>query len=465
MKNHPLNSFTFSTNKYSFYDFSYFLQVSNFIIYSLVFACSLILVFTGVSNMRTNQQKRTKPLPRGAGTRSISIRSNKNLLATTNSVRTEGIVSVETTNETSYKPRLRQNLRIKVMRTQIGFLKVHKAASTTVQAIFLRFGWKRNLTFVLPPEFNYFRYPNIISLYDPLNERNMLPPPVNTSFDILCHHVLYDKEAWDKVLPLGYALIGSVRDPWELFKSMLRYMDPWYIETMKSQDKVATFLQDPLKFEPNDTQLSFTNNRMSIEFGVIPDIIKTRNFTGFQEFLQKIGQEFDLVIIAEQLDESLILLRRFLNWSLKDILYTSKNVRNMTYPAKDIPRKTDLDKFKTFCAFDYLLYDFFKQKLKNQILAEGHLFSSEVRCFQEIQEVVENFCKRFLKHIPFVVIAESEWNPEFLVDREDCDLLLKYEITFTQEIRKRQYGSATWKANSYANVTATNGTTDFQGPG
>ena len=453
--------------------------------------------------MSTRQQKRLKLLPRLAGTRSVSIRNYQNLLETTNYVRTEGIASFETTNETSYNYRLHQYSKIKVLRTQIGFLKVHKAASTTVQAIFLRFGWKRNLTFVLPPEFNYFRYPNIISLYDPPNERNMLPPPVNTSFDILCHHVLYDKEAWDKVLPLGYALIGSVRDPWELFKSMLSYMNPYYIRRMKSDDKVTTFLQDPLKFEPNDTQLSFTNNRMSIEFGVNPDIIKTRDFKGFQEFLQKIGQEFDLVIIAEQLDESLILLKRFLNWSLKDILYTSKNVRNMTYTAKDIPRKNNLDKFKTFCAFDYLLYDFFKQKLKTQILAEGPLFSSEVRRFQEIQEHVENFCKRFPKHIPFVGIAESEWNPEFLVGREDCDLLLKYEITFTQEIRKRQYGSATWKrklirkANRHTElrifrgldsavvkhslVTAaresssilgidkeseqTNGTTNFQGPG
>ena len=420
--------------------------------------------------MRTNQQRRLKLLPRGAETRSVSIRNYQNLPGTTNSAWSEGIVSEhnKTTNETSYNLNLHQNLRIKVLRTQIGFLKVHKAASTTVQAIFLRFGWKKNLTFVLPPEFNYFRYPNIISLHDPPNERNTLPPPVNTSFDILCHHVLYDKEAWYKVLPSGYALIGSVRNPWELFKSMLNYMNPWYIRRMKSEDKVATFLQDPLKFEPNDTKLSFTNNRMSIEFGVNPDIIKTRDFKGFQEFLQKIGQEFDLVILADQLDESLILLRRFLNWSLKDILYTSKNVRNMTYTAKDIPRKTDLDKFETFCAFDILLYDLFKQKLKKQILAEGPLFSSEVRRFQEIKEVVENFCKKFPKHIPFVGIAKSEWNPEFLVGRDDCKLLLKYEITFTQEIRKRQYGSATWKRKLIRKTnrhTATNGTTDFQGPG
>ena len=405
------------------------------------------MIFTGFSNMHVKdvQHKRLKLLSRGLRAKSVPVHNYKHLLGPTNPARTtEGFVSDKETYETYWNNSIQRTSVIKVLRTQIGFLKVHKAASTTVQAIFLRFGWKRNLTFVLPHEFNYFRFPNIISTYDPPHRNNTLPPPANKSFDILCHHVLYDKEAWDKVLPLGYALIGSVREPWDLFKSMINYMTPRYITRIKSKDKISTFLQHPLKYEPNYIELSWTNNRMSVEFGVHPDIVITRDFKRFQNFLRKIDKKFDLVIIAELLDESLILLRRLLNWSLQDILYVSKNVRKLNGTSKYIPTKQLLEKFKAHCAFDYLLYDFFKQKLKNQILVEGPLFSSEVKQFKEIRKTVENFCKTLQKDVSFVKVHQSEWNPEFLVDRKECGLLLKNEITFTQEIRKRQYGSATW---------------------
>ena len=414
----------------------------------MALGCFFIGLFNGFSNTKSFQKRRLKFPSRGVGIRSVSV--GKHILEATDYVpRTQKNVSVEATGEMassnfSIHIKSRGKASAKVLRTQIGFLKVHKAASTTIQAIFLRFGWKRNLTFVLPPEFNNFGYPNIISTYDPPNGNNTLPPPENQTFDILCHHVLYNKEAWEEYLPLGYTLIGTVRNPWELFKSMLNYMDPWYISQIKSKDKVRTFLRNPLKFEPNDTQLSMTNNRMSIEFGVDPDIIRTRDFKAFQEFLKKIGKEFDLVIIAEYLDESLILLRRYLNWSIKDILYISKNIRTTKYNTKYIPRKTDFAKFKTFSAFDYLLYDFFKEKLEDQILAEGPLFSSEVTRFQMIKKLVEYFCLRIPESIPFVTITKSDWNAEFRVDREECVLLEKQELNFTQDIRKRQYGSATW---------------------
>ena len=405
------------------------------------------MIFTGFSNMHLKgvQHKRLKLLSRGLKAKSVPVHNYKRLLGPTNPApTTEDFVSDKETYETYWNNSIQRTSVIKVLRTQIGFLKVHKAASTTVQAIFLRFGWKRNLTFVLPHEFNHFRFPNIISTYDPPHRNNTLPPPANKSFDILSHHVLYDKEAWDKVLPVGYALIGSVREPWDLFKSMINYMTPRYITRIKSKDKIATFLQHPLKYEPNYIELSWTNNRMSVEFGVHPDIIITRDFKRFQDFLRKIDQDFDLVIIADLLDESLILLRRLLSWSLQDILYVSKNVRKLNGTAKYIPTKHILEKFKAHCAFDYLLYDFFKRKLQNQILVEGPLFSSEVKQFKEIRKTVENFCKTLQKDVSFVKVHRSEWNPEFLVDRKECGLLLKNEITFTQEIRKRQYGSATW---------------------
>jgi Galactose-3-O-sulfotransferase len=39
--------------------------------------------------------------------------------------------------------------------TKVGFLKMHKCASSTVQNILFRFGEEHDLNFVLPPKNNY----------------------------------------------------------------------------------------------------------------------------------------------------------------------------------------------------------------------------------------------------------------------------------------------------------------------
>ena len=47
-----------------------------------------------------------------------------------------------------------------------------------------------------------------------------------------------------------------------------------------------------------------------------------------QEFIDKLKKQLDLVLINEFIDESLVLLKRLLCWSLDDIIYLRHNVRN-----------------------------------------------------------------------------------------------------------------------------------------
>ena len=337
----------------------------------------------------------------------------------------------------------------------VGFLKVHKAASTTTQAILLRFGWKRNLTFVLPPEFNKFGFPNIISMYDPPNENNTLSLRGSRTFDVLCHHVIYGKEEWDKVLPEGYALIGTVRDPWELFKAMINYMRPFYFKKIKEENFIHVFLQDPLKYEPKVFGLSLTNNRMSFEFGVHQDIIKNRNFAAFRKYLEKLDKEFGVVIVKDRFDASLVLMKRYLRWSLEDILYISKNVKTNFYSYTFNTTHEDQIRFEEFCKFDRILYNFFTRRLTNQIIAEGPSFPLEVQHYKNVRGFVDDFCCKFPKLVKSIQIEESPWNPTFEINREDCSLLQQNELDFTQNIRIRQFGSALWtRQNRHKNSTS-----------
>ena len=330
-------------------------------------------------------------------------------------------------------------------RKHIGFLKVHKAASTTTQAIFLRFGWKRNLTFILPPEWNAFGYPNIISTNESLTKYNTLPPPPGKIFDILCNHVVYDKASWDEFLPTDSAIIGTVRQPYTFFKSSMNYFSPAYIDRIQSDDKVGEFLAKPQKYEKS-IRRSFLNNRQAFEYGVDPDIIEKRDIERFDNYLHGVlDKVFDMVIVAEKFDESLVLMRRKLNWELFDIMYAIKNVRNVKKPSKWVHKPEHEPLHQNYSKFDYLLYDFFAKKLDREIANEGVSFEEELKHFKDTRAYIENFCHEVPKQVKAVVIAPSQWNDQFEVTREECTLMHRGEIDFTQRIRVLQYGTATWK--------------------
>ena len=340
--------------------------------------------------------------------------------------------------------------------THIGFLKVHKAASTTTQAIFLRFGWRRNLTFVLSPEYNKFGYPNIISTNESVTKYNTLPPPPGKTFDILCNHVVYGEKEWFSVLPPDTVMIGTIREPFRHFKSVLNYFNPRNILQIQTvidpSDPVGTFLKNPSLYETGKiVRHSFTNNRLAFEYGVAPEIIINRDFVAFDKYLTEVlDKQFKVVLLAEQYDESLVLMKRKLNWSLKDIMYALKNVRNVHKADRYVVKEELRALHRNYSIFDYLLFEFFENRLNEQIEAEGNDFQSEVDNFKEIRKFVENFCHIVPMHIKSVKIDESRWTESFDVTRSDCELMHQGEISFVQMIRKRQYGAATWKSGRTA---------------
>lgn len=332
--------------------------------------------------------------------------------------------------------------------THVGFLKIHKAASTTTQAIFLRFGWRRKLTFVLPPEYNRFGYPNIISLNESVTKYNTLPAPPGRPFDILCHHVVYGKKEWDSVLPADSAIIGTVREPFSLFKSTLNYFQPGPIKKIEVYDKdpIRRFLTSPSKYDSSNPRYSFLNNRLALEYGVDPSIITNRSVDGFNEYLYNVlDKQFTVVILADMFDQGLVMVKRRLNWSLNDIMYAIKNVRSVKKPDRFKVTDDLKSMYREFAIFDFLLYEFFQNKFNLQVKEEGPSFPREVTHFQETRKMVEEYChnKKGGQTTPFKV-QESEFNEAFEVSRDDCENMHKGEIMFTQEIRKEQYGAATW---------------------
>ncbi|CAN7949704.1 unnamed protein product, partial [Ixodes hexagonus] len=77
------------------------------------------------------------------------------------------------------------------------------------------------------------------------------------------------------------------------------------------------------------------------------------------DFIRKIDAAMDLVLVAERMDESLILLKNELCWSLNDVIGFQQNVRtSQTLPSR-IPDRVQ-KAILTVNFLDVALYRFFR---------------------------------------------------------------------------------------------------------
>ncbi|KAL3836443.1 hypothetical protein ACJMK2_021875 [Sinanodonta woodiana] len=322
----------------------------------------------------------------------------------------------------------------------VAFLKVHKAASSTAQTIFLRFGWARNLTFVLSSAKTKFGYSNIISLKESLTKSNILPTSKGKSFDILCHHVIYNKSAFGYFLPNDTIYIGIVREPYEQYKSALNYFRPGYIfRNIKGDFPASSYIRNPLIYEPRSIFKSWTNNRQALEFGFPLHLFSKFNSSEVKLILEKLASEFRLVIISEQMEESIILMRRYLQWSMKDVVFLDKNIA-LNKTENKLVRPHDRHLYRQWAKLDYALYDHFLRRLRTQIRNQGPDFIDELILFKEVRKNTNMFCLNHPKHDDVLTIHESKWSEPFNITWEDCHLLTMEEIPFLQKLGIRQYG-------------------------
>ena len=249
-------------------------------------------------------------------------------------------------------------------------------------------------------------------------------------------------------MPSDTIYFGIVREPYSQFVSTIHYFRPPYIFSIPGSDPVSIFMKNPELYEPR-VKHSSTNNRQSFEFGFPPDIIQSRDVTKAEIYIQKLAREFKLVLVAEHLPESILLMKRYLNLKTKDVIYVTKN----TWAQLDTENKVMLNKnfyvnktteiyYRRWAIIDYMLYDFFLKRLRQQIQAEGPDFPLELSHFKVMQERIERFC--FTESRPFrfarLSISESNWNEGFEVTSTDCSQLCLSEKDFHDELVHVQYG-------------------------
>ena len=297
--------------------------------------------------------------------------------------------------------------------THIEFLKVHKAASSTVQNIFIRFGLKRNLSFVIPADQHYISKEKTYfsDIWPPLPKMSRDTPDKSLSnqgqgegykHDILCNHMVFNRKKISRLLHNDSVYIGIVREPLDQFlSSAVYYKFKWrypYLDRLPIKSFITDLIRNPVRKEATTMAESMTYNSMSYDFGMglgFSKIAINNSLEKFDEFLNDTANTFHLVMLFEMFDESLVLLKRYLNFTLKDVIYVRSNgfslKKEMNFTLNINITEDDMATFRKRNQFDIKLYAFFKARIEKQIAKEKN-FQQEVDHFKKIVHDVQEFC-------------------------------------------------------------------------
>lgn len=308
----------------------------------------------------------------------------------------------------------------------IGFLKVEKASSTTISGIFLNFGIRNNLTFALP------RDGLVISKSDEL-----ITTSRDGNFDILAVHV-GSKDLFDNLLrDDSYVKFAVVRHPLQrMISAAYFYRDKAsmnnktnYLQNIPDEGFIHHLINQPTKYEDKGA-FTLTRNHFGKSFGFQPET-SINDKDAINQHLKLLSSQFKLVLVTERLDESLVLMKRILNWSLKDIIYFSKNVHS----HEDVNiTNTEEERFRKTSFIDYAVYEYFSDILDQRIRLAGEGFQKEVEHYKNVLQEVKSFCEKRYR-LP-LNITQSLWNRNFLFSRRDCNLIRRANPAIIESLRK-----------------------------
>ncbi|XP_078668648.1 galactose-3-O-sulfotransferase 2-like [Branchiostoma floridae x Branchiostoma belcheri] len=302
------------------------------------------------------------------------------------------------------------------------WIKVHKAGSQTTTPLFERFAFNNHLKVL----FGAHRGPTV-SWPLPPREGDYVHTKDGGLFDALYSHSRYNKTWLEAHFPTDTAYLAIVKEPFTHFKSCLHYYSvprKVKIKSKKEKNPVKVFLQDPWKYKTEAlTQgVRFDKTRNAQLFDLGFPMEKSEDMEWTEKYIAQLDRDFLLVIILEYHDESLVLLKRLMCWTLYDIILGSENRNSRPYSYKYYkPTPEEEATYRKYAAAEYAMYKRFNQSLWEKISQQSPDFFQEVENYRKVTKQVRDFCKR--KKQKEVVVPASAWNPKYKLPRSFCKVL------------------------------------------
>lgn len=286
-------------------------------------------------------------------------------------------------------------------------------------------------------------------------------PEGSSQFDLLCSHMRLDLAQVRQVMPQNTVFITLLRDPVKTFESVFSYYTssvPAFLGAHRSaantanKDKsaLAVFLESPESFwDQKEPWNGLAKNPMSFDMG----LNNQRWNSSWPADLAEREETFHLVMIAEHLDESLVLMGALLGLEREDLTYVRLNSR-ASHSLTEIDENLRA-KLRSWNALDTLLYDFFLQVFWEKVDQFGReRLNAEVLKLRASTENVRQKCVSRAAVPP----AELEdlvrpWQPESVTivgyevrgnlsmeDEGFCVRMMLPELQYHSHLYFKQYG-------------------------
>ena len=322
------------------------------------------------------------------------------------------------------------------------FLKTHKTGGSTITNILNRYGDSKNLTFVLPRNKQLFTF-----LWPARFRVSYTAPLYNFGANILCNHARFNKRPMNYLFPKDRSrYITILRDPVAQYESVFNFMHfAKPLGFKDEEDPLGTFLKFPPAFQEIKPLMKATlalhlvRNPMLFDLGL--DFRYFQNKTAVDRYIEFLDNEFDLVMILEHFDESLLLLKRLLCWDLKDILHFKLNERQDIQKRKFISQEVRED-IKSWNKADFMLYQHFNRTFWRKIKAQGPSFQRELRIFRRKKEALTRACLQkgnFLDEAYTGVYVKGYSLKKNVPKRKRiiCQSMMKNELSYVKYFREK----------------------------
>ncbi|XP_072035368.1 galactosylceramide sulfotransferase-like [Amphiura filiformis] len=305
------------------------------------------------------------------------------------------------------------------------YIKVHKAASSLLNQILLRYGISTNKTLALPRKEHYFDYYKLF-------QRNMVFDYKPKKFQMLINHARYNRLEMKTVVP-NALYFATLRDPVTQFESSFGYFrvsEQICNQPYPTTESLQLFFSNPKHYLKNIKYGNFTLwNGQIFDLGLHPVFYENR--TAIKHKIQQLEEEFDLILITEYIDESLILLKNIMCLNFTDILYLPSNVRSNKFKT-EISRNLSTQ-IKNWNTADVMLYEHFNRTLWNRIYNEGPKFFEDLETFRVLKQETFEKCVNYSD----ANVSQRNW---ILKLKENCDYfcrtLTKSTVRYVNNLRQ-----------------------------
>ncbi|KAM6155191.1 galactose-3-O-sulfotransferase 4 [Rhynchocyon petersi] len=419
-----------------------------------------------------------------------------------------------------WSPFQRQSVTSCSPRQRLVFLKTHKSGSSSVLNLLHRYGDRHGLRFALPARYQ-FGYPR---LFQASRVKNFHPQngDAQPPFNILCHHMRFNLKEVLQVMPSDSFFFSIVRDPAALAQSAFSYYKSTS-SAFRKAPSLAAFLANPRAFYRLGARGDhYARNLLWFDFGLpFPPDMKTKKKilhppkdlnlpqlnvlpsgagpqaqtpdpnalihpalvvandhhqtsspvlldSGSSSFIQWglawLDSVFDLVLVAEYFDESLVLLADALCWGLDDVVGFMHNAQaggEWGLHAGKENRLTDEEqqlaaRARAWNNLDWALYVHFNRSLWTRIEQYGQSrLESAVAELRARREALAKHCLEGGEALDPKYITDRRFRPfqfgsskvlGYILrsglspqDQEECERLATPELQYKDKLDAKQF--------------------------